>query len=285
MNRLQLRNTAHVGSTTIVSVLSGKGGVGKTLVTFNLAHVLAADGYKVLLVDADFSSGNLHIFGNVRCEYGVRQYLNNDLSLLEATSHVTDNIDLLGASLRGSMIDELEVTPSAQLISRLRDEASHYDFILLDHASGVTKPATVLAHGSDVNLLVVIPELTSIADAYGLYKFLIETNHSLDCRLLVNRCQADDEAGYIREKFTALAGRFLATAPNFIGQVSESSLARKALAGQCPLVQLETDGLVSQQLSQIARRLIAVSSAVVSPAATSSHRDDKITTAAADIKE
>lgn len=285
MNKLHLRSSAYVAMPTIVSVLSGKGGVGKSLVTFNLAHTLAADGYRVLLVDADFSSGNLHIFGNVRCEYGIRQYIAGELSLAEATTHVSESIDLLGASLRGSLVDGIDVAQTAELISRLRDEATTYDYILIDHGSGVTKSATVLAHGSDVNLLVVVPELTSIADAYGLYKFLIETNPSLDCRLLVNRCQADDEAGYIREKFTALAGRFLAQAPVFIGQLSETKIARKALAVQVPLVQVEPEDVISQQLRLIARRLTAVSATVARPAFSAPLSDDKKTTAAADIKE
>jgi flagellar biosynthesis protein FlhG len=284
MNRLQFRRSGSAAP-EVVSILSGKGGVGKSLVSFNLAFALAASGHRVLLVDADFSSGNLHILANARCEAGVRQYVSGDLGLSQAIVSLSDSIDLLGASYSGAIVDQFDITTTAHLIADLRRDGEQYDYILLDHASGISNAATVLAHGSNVCLLVLVPELTSIADAYGLYKYLIETNASLDCRLVVNRCQHVDEPGYIREKFTTLTDRFLGQAPGYLGHLEETPLVRRALALQRPLLQVDPEHHIVQQLTRLTERLTAAGSAVSEPEFSLSVTDDKKTPAAADIKE
>lgn len=259
MNKLRLthKHPADLPETTVISVLSGKGGVGKSILSFNIAERLAAAGHRTLIVDADLSSGNQHIFTNTRCEFGVKQFADGELSLLEAASSVSLNLDLLGASRTGRIIETLDVQGAARLMHALRRESGDYDYIVMDHASGISEPATVLAQASDVNLLVLVPELTSIADAYGLYKFLLDTNRSIDCRLLINRAHSDEEADYIQRKFTALAQRFLQTSPRVMGYLLESDSFRRSLARQCPLSQTAPDSAVVQTLTRIVQNLIS----------------------------
>lgn len=283
MTKLHLRQRG-TAVPEVVSILSGKGGVGKSLLTFNLAHSLALAGNRVLLVDADFSSGNLHILANVRCDAGVRQYVAGELGLSQAVTPLSEKIDLLGASQSGSVIESFAVDTTAHLISDLRRDADGYGYILIDHASGISNAATVMAHGSNTCLLVLVPELTSIADAYGLYKYLIETNASLDCRLVVNRCQHVDEPGYIREKFTSLTSRFLGQAPGYLGHLEETPLVRRALALQRPLIQIEAEHIIIQQLTRLSERLTGAASALSSDEMIQTNTDDKKTPTAADIK-
>ncbi|MCB2230597.1 AAA family ATPase [bacterium] len=281
MNRLTL--VQNTGS-RVISVLSGKGGVGKSIISYNLADRLAAQGNRVLLVDADFSSGNLHILSNVRCEVGVRQFASKDLSLAEAATRVNDRIDLLASSWSGAVIDDFDVMSTAHLVAMLREQSGGYHQIIIDHGSGISKAATVMAHGSDVNLLVVAPELTSIADAYGLYKYLVETNRSIDCRLLLNRCQSEDEADYIDRKFTALAQRFLNQSPAVIGFLMETDTVRTALGRQQPISQVDEQSPVCQTLSRIAGMLGGRSISAVSRLSASPKIEDKENPATADIK-
>jgi flagellar biosynthesis protein FlhG len=259
MNRLKLRQTgsSRVPSREVqmISIASGKGGVGKSILTFNLAERLAATGKRVLLVDGDLTSGNLHILANVRCEQGLRQVADRSMMLTEAVTPVMRGVDLLGAAWGGAIEDSLSATETATLVRMIRDQAVRYDTVLIDHASGITKPAAVLAHASDITCIVVVPELTSLADGYGLYKRLVELNDTLDCRLILNRCQSDEEAVYIRDKFTALARRFLGRSPDLAGVLPESPVVRKALAGQSPLVAVDPQASVVQSLSSIAEQL------------------------------
>jgi flagellar biosynthesis protein FlhG len=255
LNRLNLIRAEHSGrsdSSRFVSVLSGKGGVGKSIIAFNLGDVMARRGLRTLLVDADISSGDLHVMANVRADYGIAQFASGELSLREAVAHVHDGLDILVASQSDSLVDSSNVTAAARLMERLRSEASSYDFVLLDHGSGVNAQAVVMAHASDLNILVLVPELTSIADCYGLYKHLLNANREIDSRLLPNRIQAEEEAEYIREKFAAMAHRFLGRVPRYLGYIPEDRTVRTALASQVAISQSDMNSPAAAALSDVA---------------------------------
>jgi flagellar biosynthesis protein FlhG len=239
----------------MISILSGKGGVGKTVVAFNLAERLNAAGLRVLLVDCDFACGNSHILANVRPEYGLGNYLAGQLSLKEAVTAVGEDFDILTATGIGHQIDSGNVSAAAYLAEHLQRHSRDYDAVVLDHSSGICDAATVLAHASDVSVLVVLPELMSLSDSYGLYKYLTEKNSNIDCRLYVNRVQGPDEAEYIRRKFCAMTERFLRRVPGYLGHLMESEVIRKSVAGQLPVCGIDPDSAVAQQLTAVAQRL------------------------------
>ncbi len=97
MNRLNDIRNGHsapeVGKSVLISILSGKGGVGKSVVAFNLAENLASGGAKVLLVDADLGTGNIHVLANLNSEYGIREFADGRLSLAEAVLPFARNLD------------------------------------------------------------------------------------------------------------------------------------------------------------------------------------------------
>ncbi len=240
----------------MISVLSGKGGVGKSIIAFNLAYQIASLGYRLLLVDADVSSGNLHILTNAVCHSGIKQFASGQLSLGQAVTRVNGQMDILAASDPGPIPELEDVTAWARLMARLREQSSPYHGIIIDHSSGVSNHATVLAHASDLSLLVLVPELTSIADAYGLYKYLIQTNENIDCRLCVNRVQSEQEASYIHQRFGALADRFLGQVPALMCWMFEDPTVAAALAAQKPLAEVDPDGSAVQSLAALGREIV-----------------------------
>ncbi|MBU0983202.1 MAG: P-loop NTPase [candidate division Zixibacteria bacterium] len=249
-NRFSIGLTEGIGfGPRMISVLSGKGGVGKSVIAFNLAHQIGLSGRRVLLVDADFSCGNLHILANVAAEYGVMEFATGKLSLAEAVTRCAHSVDLLAAANGG--VTNVDTSLVSTLAARLRHQAGNYDLIILDHGSGVSDPATVLAHASDLNVLVLIPELTSIADCYGLVKYLYNANANIDCRLLVNRVLSDDEAEYVQTKFAATAERFLRRVPGFLGHVPEDIDVRRSVGSQRPVIDINSQALVVQALTRV----------------------------------
>lgn len=252
------RPHASDNSTTarFISVLSGKGGVGKSIVAMNLADLLTRAGHRTLLVDADFSTGDLHILANRTNQFGVAHLLSGELSLREATSGATNSFDLLAASYHPDLTDHRSVEATALLMERLRAQSQDYAFVILDHGSGVSDQAAVMAHGSDINLLVLLPELTSIADAFGLCKHLLNANRSIDCRFVVNRVLSAEEADYIRQKFTAVTDRFLGQAPEYLGAIPEDLSVRTAIAAQVALAQAVPEAPATTALSQIVNELV-----------------------------
>ncbi len=256
--RLQFtRTTLGQGRTAprLVSILSGKGGVGKSVLTYNLADRLASAGKRVLMVDLDVDCGNLHILANTAGQFGVTHLIAGELSLAEAVTPVRERLDLLAANGYGWPAEMSASTGAAKLAHCLRSQEGVYDLVLVDHPSGKSEASIVLAAASDVNLLLVVPELTSIADACGLYKQLLKTDRSLDCRLLVNRAETDGEAEYIHRKFGALTERFYGRAPGYLGRLLEDGALRQAVATQAPLAAVDRETPTIADIDAIAAQL------------------------------
>ncbi len=249
---LQQRNIAESGGPTLVSVLSGKGGVGKSVVAYNLSRTLVSFGQRVLVIDADLNFGNIHILANSRCTYGINQFISGSLSLAEAVTILDKNLDMLAACGDRAVIQDGDITPIGRMMKQLRQQGSNYDYIVIDHASGVSKTSTVIAHASDLCLLVLVPELTSISDCYGLYKHLKAADRSIDCRVLVNRAQSQQEADHIYAKLCAVSERFLRSYPGYAGFLPEDGVVRRALAIQRPLAAIDSQSPVVQSLTALA---------------------------------
>lgn len=285
MNRLQLNKKDFIPQKSdkkIISVLSGKGGVGKSVVVYNLADALTRMGRRVLIVDADVNFGNQHVLANLNIDFGFRQFATGELTLKEATTQITPQISLLASVNTIGLFDEIDIPTVANCINRIRTESTNYDIVLIDHSSGVNKHSSVMAYGSDIVLTILVPELTSISDSYGLFKYLHDINSNLDCRFLVNRAEDSSEAEYIYSKLCAVAERFIESIPKYFGYIKENDDFRKAVASQQTISQVSKSSQSINELNALAHKLLGSEKL--------NHRFQSIqeinkTAATADIKE
>lgn len=241
----------------IVSVVSGKGGVGKSIISFNLAERSAVLGVRTLVVDFDLFSGNLHLLANAAPKHGIEQYLEGGSTLGGSVTAIAPNLDLLARSHSGPLVAMERGGIGVEFGERLRADAATYELVIIDHGSGVSTISTSMALQSDVCLLVVVPELTSIADAYGLFKYLTEQDRRLDCRLLINRAKGTTDAEYIAEKFAAMATKFLGMSPLPAGWIADHPAVSESIGVQRPICQVAAKSVVNEQVSLIAGRLRA----------------------------
>ncbi len=254
MNRL-VASRRLSGSSRMISILSGKGGVGKSVIAFNLAERLSTAGYRVLLVDADLTGGNLHILANTESNYGLAEFALERLSLAEAVAELTADLHLLPSPPHPDLECFAQLGGAARVASRLRQAAAGYEFVVVDHASGASSETEAIAHASEVAVLILVPEFTSISDAYGLYKRLARRGIKLDCRLLANRVVDETEAAYIRTKFRALSERFLGHSPAWLGAVSEDPAVRTSLGRQQAVVRTDGGARFVRDLTVIAEEI------------------------------
>lgn len=272
-------------STKVVSLNSGKGGVGKSVLAFNLAQCMAAMGEKVLLVDTDLNFGNLHILANTQCDYGLKEFLREDLTLKEAVTKLDTHLDLLASINDEHVFLEDDIKSLTRLMRNLIKQSSEYKIIIIDQSSGISKLAKLIAHSSDINLMILVPEITSISDCYGLFKSLITADKTLDCRLVINRVESEKEAEYIYGKFCALADRFIQNTPAYSGYISEDILFKKSLSSQLPLSQIEKESIVVHQLAALARKLTNKPNKTLNSREIIEHKTINKNLAVADIKE
>ncbi|MFZ1683361.1 MAG: P-loop NTPase [Candidatus Zixiibacteriota bacterium] len=240
----------------LISVLSGKGGVGKSIIALNLADQLSMNGYRVLLVDADINAGTLHILANAAAEFGFHEYSVGSHTLAQSVTPITSSLHLLAASDGNLELSGENRIHSASLVSRLRaDSKGIYDAIIVDHGSGRTNHSATLAHASDLNILVTIPELTSLTGAYALYKFLVKLDRGISAALVINRTRSEEEIQYIENRFAELSEKFLGQSPQLLGSISEHESVRRAIASQTVLSQVDGSQAVNSQFEEIANTL------------------------------
>lgn len=285
MNRLQLHKkdfTQKKSQKKLISILSGKGGVGKSVIVYNLADTIARMGKQVLVVDADVNFGNQHVLANMNVDYGFRQFAKGHLSLKEAVVKISQRVSLLASVNSIGLFEEIDIPAIANCINKIRTDTEDFDVVLIDHSSGVNKHSSVMAYGSDIVLTVLVPELTSISDSYGLFKYLHDINADLDCRSLVNRAETSEEAEYIYAKLCAVAERFVESIPKYFGYLKENDDVRKAVASQKTVFESNPNSEVLIELNVLAHKLLATESRI--DFLNSFERINK-TAATADIKE
>ncbi|HWR83615.1 MAG TPA: AAA family ATPase [Candidatus Deferrimicrobium sp.] len=240
----------------LVSILSGKGGVGKTVIACNLAERLASAGLRVLLVDADFNFGNVHVLCNVTAEHGVNDFASGRLTLSQARVTLTESFDVL-TSEGGELTDAFaSVKQAIDFLKRLRQQGADYDLILLDHSSGKSETAAAVALASDLAVLVVVPELTSLSDAYGLFKHLTHKSSKANIGLLINRAESVGEAENLCAKFIAVTNEFLGRVPRCLGSLPEDPAVKESVSRQQLLAQTAPDAPMLRALDDLGSAVI-----------------------------
>jgi len=213
-----------------IAVVSGKGGVGKTVITANLAARLASSGRRVLVVDADLGLGNLDILLDVEPEFTILDALHGLQPPEKIPVHTSKGFDLLpaGSGLpEGTMLTQMLSDGMASVLDSIE---SHYDVILFDAGAGVGDVVLFFASLADEILLVATPEPTSLMDSYATIKILNRTYGRNEFLLIVNQA---NPASFTKIGQT-VAGHLQNVISRFINS-EEKKPVRLELIGSIPM--------------------------------------------------
>jgi flagellar biosynthesis protein FlhG len=196
----------------ITAVTSGKGGVGKTFVTANLAAALARQGERVLVLDADLGLANLDVVLNLYPKLTLHDVFTGQTKLEDAILPAPGGFSVL---LAGSgMIEYSRLTPTVR--DQLHDVVQHvrprFDRVLLDTGAGISDVVLYTVSLADEVLIVATPEPTSLTDAYATIKVLATTQPRRLIRLLVNQVQRAGEGRAIRKQLQLVVDRYVNSA-------------------------------------------------------------------------
>jgi flagellar biosynthesis protein FlhG len=234
------------GGACITAVTSGKGGVGKTFVTANLAAALARQGERVLVLDADLGLANLDVVLNLYPKLTLHDVFTGQTKLEDAILPAPGGFSVL---LAGSgMIEYSRLTPTVrdQLHEVVQHVRPRFDRVLLDTGAGISDVVLYTVSLADEVLIVATPEPTSLTDAYATIKVLATTQPRRLIRLLVNQVQRAGEGRAIRKQLQLVVDRYVNSALDqpvmiellgevpFDPSVRESVIKRELLIERAP---------------------------------------------------
>lgn len=224
----------------VITVTSGKGGVGKSSVAVNLAIALGRLGNRVVIFDADFGLANIEVMLGIRPVSNLADLMFRNKSLADIITTGPDNIGFISG---GSGIQELTSLSKDQIvymIQKLVELDEKADIIIIDTGAGIGDSVIEFVAASTEVLLVATPEPTSITDAYALLKTL---NRRTDIklqdtviRMVANRIGSFDEGKELYNKLSLVVGKFLNIKVEYLGALPQDAVVSKAVMRQMPAI-------------------------------------------------
>ncbi len=242
----------------IISVASGKGGVGKSNFALNLALSLARLGKKTCLLDADLSLGNADILLGSKPTYTIEHLLSDDVSISDIvfTSEKYPNFYLIPAGNGVAKLANLSKKERSLIIKKLSEFREDAEFFIIDCAAGASNDVVQFIQLADIMVLIIIPEVTSIKDAYGLLKILKSKNIVKPTSVVINRAQNRSQVDNIFTKFKEAVTNFLNIDITLLGPVPEEPLVRDAVNKQTPVIYLSPNGVTARIFTEFAKSFI-----------------------------
>ncbi len=243
----------------VITVTSGKGGVGKSSVSVNLAIALSKLGNRVIILDADFGLANIEVMLGIRPQYNLADLMFRGKSLSDIVTEGPENIGFISG---GSGIQELTNLTRDQivyLIQKLVELDEKADVIIIDTGAGIADSVLEFVAASSEVLLIATPEPTSITDAYALLKTL---NRRKDVsmqdtviNMVANRIDSYDDGKELYDKLSLVVKKFLNLKLEYLGALPQDSCVSKAVMHQRPAITLYPNSQFSKTLLTFANIL------------------------------
>lgn len=240
----------------LTAVVSGKGGVGKTVIVANVAVAAAGIGARVLVVDGDMGLSNLDLLMGLSPTLNVVDVLTGRCSFGEALVKGPKGIDLLPAGSGRRDLSVFETGGSERLMQLLAVASADYDLILLDAGAGIGKVVIDLALLSSRVLLVAIPEPTSYADAYATCKTLWLANPNLQIETLINCSENLQEGRRVHAHLEMMCDRFLNKQLDLRGILPRDRRVREAVVRQRVVVEAFPNCEIARCFGDLAQQLV-----------------------------
>jgi flagellar biosynthesis protein FlhG len=220
----------------VIAVTSGKGGVGKTNVSINLATALANRGQSVMLMDADLGLANVDVVLGLHPEYNLSHVLSGEKNLQEIMVEGPSGVLVVPASSGVQKMSELNSTENAGLVRAFSDLQGRIDTLVIDTAAGIANSVVSFCRAASDIIVVVCDEPASITDAYALIKVLNRDHKVKRFKILANMVQSTAQGNELYTKLFKVANRFLDINLEYIGMIPQDDYLRKAVQKQWTVV-------------------------------------------------
>ena len=241
----------------IITVTSGKGGVGKTNFTLNCAIALNNMGYRTLIIDADFGLSNIDVMLGMIPKYNLFHVITHKKRIEEVIVQGPCGIKFIAG---GSGIWEL-LNLSTQDMEVLMAQLEHLDeladIIMIDTGAGVSEKVIRMILAANEAVVITTPEPTSVTDAYALVKSVVTIKKDINLRLVVNRAESAHEARDVMDNFIRVAQRFLDVKLEPLGYILYDDVVVRSTKKQKPFVLEYPKSHAARQVYSMAQSIAA----------------------------
>ena len=237
-------------------VTSGKGGVGKTSTSVNLAIALAARGGRVILLDADLGLANVEVLMGLNSMYNIEHVIDGERRMRDILVKGPGGIEIVPGSSGLAKVADLTQQGRANLLAGLQELQEEADFIIIDTMAGIGRNVIAFALAADDVLLVTTPEPSAIVDAYAMLKTIYANREDAVVRLIVNMAASQAQAQAVAAKLSNVASQYLGRNLLSLGFLPRDPHVSQAVMQSKPFTLVYPHAPVSKCMHLLADRLM-----------------------------
>ncbi|MBM4113771.1 MAG: MinD/ParA family protein, partial [Phycisphaerae bacterium] len=241
---------------TAIAITSGKGGVGKSNLSVNLAIALARHGQRVALVDADLGLANADVLCGVQPLATLEQCLSLRRPLLECAVEVSSGFHLVPGASGVARLADMDPSDRSWLLGELASLAAGHDWLIIDTGAGIGANTVSFAAAADRVLVVTTPEPPSMADAYGMIKTLAPRTEPRTVELVVNQARDDEDAQGVWMRLDRVSRAFLTRSLPLAGWIPHDPSLPQAVRRRIPLLRQSPGCPSARRILRLAERLV-----------------------------
>ncbi len=242
-------------STKIITVTSGKGGVGKSNFVVNLAVALQNKGKKTLIFDADLGMGNDDVLMGLYPKHNIFDIIFTDLEIKDIIIEGTNGVSLIPAGSALNRTQELQESEKELFLQKL-ETLDEFDYILMDTGAGVSKDVLSFIAASEELIIITTPEPTSLTDAYSLIKATDHFKLKTEAKIIVNRAFTKQEGEETYNRFNKAVNRFLKIKIEYLGCILDDKKLAQSVRQQKPCIVLYPNCDAAKDIESIAMKIM-----------------------------
>ena len=240
----------------VITITSGKGGVGKSTIALNLSLTLCALGKTVLLVDTDTNLGNLDVLLGIAPKFRLGHVVRGERDIEDVLVSPLPGLRLLPGSSGDVEYPPLSAEAQSSLMRDLKSLEDRSDYIIIDTAAGLTPEVIGYAVRADEIVVVTTPEPTAVLDAYAMIKVIHRTKPDISIKVVMNAVRVPAEADDAAAKLAVAVDRFLKRSFTYLGTIPYDQHVVTSISRQRAVVQEFPVSSASLSMKAMAQRFL-----------------------------
>lgn len=220
----------------VLSISSGKGGVGKTSISINFAISLKRLGYEVLIIDADIGLANIEILSGISLSTSISDVIYSNKDIFDIMGNGPENIKIISGGTGLREVKLLEGDNLIRFVEEIDKLQNSFDFIIIDTGAGVSRSVIDFIMTSDDVIVVCTPDPTSLMDSYTLIKAINSIGYPGKISIVTNQVNNREEGRDIFQRILNATNNFLKIDVDYLGYVERSKLVPHSIREQTPFM-------------------------------------------------